>query len=94
MIKYRGYYIDGVIFSSKDQIDEFIKNSVFDKYKQFCRMFCSDKYTAKEKLAISVEMSVREKRLHEEFGVSLEELENIFEDVAKTVYIEKYFDEV
>ena len=83
MQKYRGYYIDGVVFSTRKEIDEFVKNSVLERYRQFCKMFCSDHYTAQEKMQISVEMSEREKCLHYEFGMSLEELENIFNEICE-----------
>ena len=79
MTKYRGYYIDGVVFKSMSEIDTFVKNSIIDKVKQFMGMFLSDHYTAEQKRAISDEITIREQRLQKEFGLTGAEIEEIEE---------------
>lgn len=39
MRKYRGYYIDGVIFHSEKEIDESIKRQAIDAYKNAVKIF-------------------------------------------------------
>ena len=39
MRKYKGYYIDKVIFSNEDEIDEFIKSEAIRAYKQSVELF-------------------------------------------------------
>ena len=39
MKKYRGYYIDHVIFHSEADIDSHIKNHAIEQYQMMCRMF-------------------------------------------------------
>ena len=79
MKRYRGYYIDGVVFKSMSEIDTFVKNSIIDKVKQFMGMFPSDSYTAEQKKAVSDEITIREQRLQTEFGMTATEIEAIEE---------------
>ena len=78
MTKYRGYYIDKVVFSSKSEIDAFVKQSIIDKIKQFNKMMMSSRYSDAEKIQLAGMISDRERRLHDEFEMSWEEVENIF----------------
>lgn len=39
MKQYKGYYIDGVYFNSKADIDEHIKAVTIESYKVACEMF-------------------------------------------------------
>lgn len=75
MTKYRGYYIDGVVFTSKEQIDEFVKKSIIDKARQFNDMLMSGKYDNNQMMKISDEISIREKRLHDEFHMDYDSIE-------------------
>lgn len=77
MRKYKGYYIDGVIFHNQYEIDNFIKNEIIHKIKVFYNMFSSDIYTGKEKMALSDEITQREIRLHDEFGLDWDEIEEL-----------------
>ena len=70
MKQYRGYYIDKVIFNSKEEIDAFIKKQTIEKYQQLCRMFAKD-----ASMALVAMMHPYETRLHDEFGLSYEEIE-------------------
>lgn len=70
MTKYKGYYIDQVIFNSKEEIDAFIKKQTIDKYKMLCKMFAEN--ASMELITI---MQPYEDRLHNEFGLSYEEIE-------------------
>ena len=80
MKKYKGYYIDGVVFKSKKDIDEFYKNNIISKIKVFHSLLFEmpeGHYSDKEKLMISDEITIREKRLHDEYNMSWEEIEMI-----------------
>ena len=41
-MKYKGYYIDHVIFNSKEDIDRFILNQAIEAYKMAVKMFMDD----------------------------------------------------
>lgn len=77
MKRYKGYYIDGVIFNSKEEIDTFLKNEIIKKIKMFSKMFESDRYTPAEKMAITREITCREKVLHDDYGMDWETIEMI-----------------
>lgn len=42
MRQYKGYYIDGIHFKNKEQVDEFIKDKAVESYKTACRLFLRD----------------------------------------------------
>lgn len=75
MTRYKGYYIDGVIFRTKQEIDDFIKNEIIRKIKIFYELFSSDRYSPAEKMSICKEISTREIRLHDEYGMEWDEIE-------------------
>ena len=77
MKRYKGYYIDGVIFSNKKEIDDFIKKTIIGKIKTFHDMLFSGRYSGGELIAISNEITIREKRLHDEYNMSWEDIEMI-----------------
>ena len=76
MMKYKGYYIDGVVFNSKEQIDNFVKSEVIRKARQFNEMLASGRYNAGQMLELADEITIREKRLHDEFNMNYDEIEN------------------
>ena len=78
MTKYRGYYIDKVTFSSKSEIDAYVKQSIIDKIKQFNKMMMSSRYSDAERIHLAGMITDYERRLHDEFGMSWEDVENIF----------------
>lgn len=71
MTKYKGYYIDGVTFSSKAEIDKFLKDVTINTYKMYCRMF-------EEKPSMELVYNFLTPcmdKLHNEYGLSYEEIE-------------------
>ena len=72
MKQYKGYYIDQVIFNNETEIDAFIKKQTIEKYQQLCKMFANDAC-----MALIVMMTPYEERLHNEFGLSYEEIEQL-----------------
>lgn len=70
MKQYRGYYIDHVIFNSKEEIDNFIKKQAVDHYTMLCTMFAD-----KPSMELSFMMSDRARELHDLHGMSYEEIE-------------------
>ena len=73
MTQYKGYYIDHIIFNSKADIDNFIKEQAIDRYKMMCRMFARE--DAGVELAIL--MSEQADLLHNKFGLDYNEIEEI-----------------
>lgn len=76
MTQYKGYYIDNVTFSSKKEIDVFIKENIIKHLIKLNSLMFSGRYTAKEKFNIAREMTDQEKILHDEYGMTWEEIEN------------------
>lgn len=71
-MKYRGYYIDHIVFNSKEDIDSFIKKQAIDHYKMLCAMFAN-----KPSMELSFMMSDRARELHDIHGMSYEEIETL-----------------
>ena len=78
MTQYKGYYIDHIIFNSKADIDNFIKEQAIDRYKMMCRMFADN-----STMELSIIMSEHADKLHNEFGMEYNEIENIEIEVFK-----------
>lgn len=72
MKQYKGYYIDKVSFNNKQEIDAFIKKQTIEKYQQLCKMFSNNSC-----MELIVMMTPYEEKLHNEFGLSYEEIEQI-----------------
>ena len=72
MKQYKGYYIDKVIFNNETEIDAFIKKQTIEKYQQLCKMFADNSC-----MELIVMMAPYEEKLHNEFGLSYEEIEQI-----------------
>ena len=72
MTKYRGYYIDNVVFNSKEEIDRFLKNQAIESYKKACKRFDEN-----PTMEMSVFCNKQADRLHNVFGLSYEEIEEI-----------------
>lgn len=77
MKKYKGYYIDGVVFKTEAEIDAYHKNSIIEKIRIFNEMLTNPRYNDAELIAITAEITLREKRLHDEYGMSWEDIEEI-----------------
>ena len=77
MVKYNGYYIDGVIFHNKQEIDNFIKDAIIDKIKVFNNMLLSGRYNAAEMHRICEDIHTRETVLHDTYGMAWEDIEMI-----------------
>ena len=71
MKKYRGYFIDGLVFKSEAEIDRFILDRSIREYRSACRMF--EKHPDIEH---SVYMSEIADLLHN-LGLSWDEIEQI-----------------
>ena len=79
MMKYRGYYIDHVVFRTKSDIDAFVKDQAIKHYKTLCKM--SSKNPSMELCAM---MRPVAHNLHDEFGLSYDEIEAIEIEAIKT----------
>lgn len=73
MTQYKGYYIDHIIFNSKTDIDNFIKEQAIDRYKMMCRMFAQEDAG----MELSIMMSEQADLLHNQFGLDYNEIEEI-----------------
>lgn len=78
MTQYKGYYIDHIVFNSKAEIDNHIKEKAIDRYKMMCRMFARD-----SSMELSILMSEQADRLHNQFGMDYNEIEAIEIEVFK-----------
>lgn len=70
MIKYKGYYIDGAVFKSKNDIDEHLKNLAIERYKKLSKMF-----SKKPSMELSSLLSDLSIKLHDEHKLSYNEIE-------------------
>lgn len=80
MRQYKGYYIDKVVFNNEAEIDEFIKNQAVERFMQLNRYF--EKHTT---LEASIACSKQADLLHNQFGFSYEELEEMEIEAIKSV---------
>ena len=78
MTSYKGYYIDHVSFNSKAEIDAFIKEQAIRGYQNACRVFYE-----KADMAIAAYMAEKEKQLHDVYGLTWEQIEEIEINVYK-----------
>lgn len=78
MTYYKGYYIDHVSFNSKAEIDAFIKEQAIRGYKNACRVFYE-----KSDMAIAAYMAEKEEQLHDVYGLTWEQIEEIEINVYK-----------
>ena len=72
MKQYKGYYIDKVIFHNEAEIEAFRKKQTIEKYQQLCKMFAEDSC-----MELIVMMTPYEEKLHNEFGLSYDEIEQL-----------------
>ena len=70
MKKYRGYYIDKVVFNSEAEIDAFIKQQAVEKFIKLNKIFANHMT-----MEASIACSEQANRLHNQFGFSWEEIE-------------------
>lgn len=72
MKQYRGYYIDHIYFNDKSEIDDFIKKQAIERFVMLNKMFSNH-----PSMELSVMCSEQADRLHNFFGFSYEELEEL-----------------
>lgn len=78
MTRYKGYYIDNAIFHSKKEIDEFIKNELIARIKKYNHLMMNAPechISAGYVHGCMEQITAAERKLHEEYGMSYEELE-------------------
>lgn len=72
MIKYKELYIDHIYYHRKEEIDEAIKQREIENYKMRCEIFAMHKT-----MEAGIFADEQAQKLHDEFGISWEELEQI-----------------
>lgn len=72
MTKYRGYYIDHVIFNSKAEIDDYLKQSAINTYRTACKLFAEQPCMEYAKYAAD-----KADALHTVHGLTWTEIEEI-----------------
>jgi hypothetical protein len=70
MKKYRGYYIDKIVFNNEAEIDAFIKKQEVDRFIKLNNIFASHMT-----MEASIACSEQADRLHNQFNFSWEEIE-------------------
>lgn len=69
---YKGYYIDGVTFKSEKEIDEFRKENAIERYGFLIKDFVRKSDNVINKIIVE-----HEERLHNVFGLSYKEIEEL-----------------
>lgn len=78
MKNYKGYYVDDFVFHSESEIDAFLKKQAVD-YFIWLNKYFSEHMTVEASVACSEQAD----RLHNEFGLSWEEIEEMeINDIA------------
>lgn len=72
MTQYKGYYIDHIYFHSKAEIDAYIKQKAVEEYQRRIRYFVD--HSTMEAFIFCDEQA---DRLHDIFGFSYEEIEEL-----------------
>lgn len=80
MRQYKGYYIDHVIFNSKEDIDIFLKNQAVEAFKRACRYFAQT-----HSLEASMYEDEKAEVLHNSFGFDWETIEQMEIEAYQTV---------
>ena len=80
MRKYKGYYIDKVIFNNEDEIDEFIKSEAIRAYKQSVELFVN-----RSTIENSIYCDDKAEILVNQFGFTWEQIEELEIQVMKSV---------
>ena len=80
MINYKGYYIDGVHFTNKEDIDKFLETQALNSYKTALKIF-----SQRGTMEASVYATEKAEYLHKYFGYDWNTLEEIEIDVFKSV---------
>lgn len=80
MTQYRGYYIDKVIFNNKTDIDNFIKDQAVERFKKLNKYFAEDPC-----MEVSAMCTDQARYLHENYGFSYEELEEMEIEALKEI---------
>lgn len=80
MRKYKGYYIDKVIFNNESDIDEFIKSQAIRAYKQAIEMFVN-----RHTMANSMYCDEKAEILVNQFGFTWEQVEELEIQVMQSI---------
>ena len=80
MRKYKGYYIDKVIFSNEDEIDGFIKSEAIRAYKKSVELFVNQ-----STIENSIYCDDKAEILVNQFGFTWEQIEELEIQVMKSV---------
>lgn len=80
MKKYMGYYIDGVIFTSKQDIDNFLKETAIKQFKTAVELFAEH-----PSIEASMWQTEKAERLVDAYGYTWEQVEEIEISVLKTI---------
>ena len=70
MKEYKGYYIDGAIFKTKEDIDAFLKKQAIKAHRIACEMFAIH-----PDMEHSIYASEKADILNKQFGMNWEEIE-------------------
>lgn len=80
MKQYKGYYIDNVIFNSEEEIDNFLKAKAVERFKAFTALFSHNSC-----MEYSIACSEQADVLHDQFGFSWDEIEQMEIEAFKSI---------
>lgn len=78
MTQYKGYFIDHIIFNSKQDIDNHIEKMAVEAYKKACWLFNKDR-----SMEASIYADEKAEYLVEHFGYTWDQIEAIEIEVLK-----------
>lgn len=70
MKQYKGYYIDGVFFNSKQDIDKFLEKTAVESFMKACKYFADH-----PSMEASIYSSEKAEYLVDQFGYTWEQIE-------------------
>ena len=76
MRKYKGYYIDGAIFNSKEEIDSFLKKQAVDNFKLLTSLFAE-----MPNVANAIAADETSQHLINKYGFTWEQVEELENEV-------------
>lgn len=78
VIKYKNYYIDGVAFRNKAEVDAWLKETAVERFKKLHRWFAE-----RPDIAMGIICSEQAELLHNTYGFEWDEIERLEIEVYK-----------
>lgn len=80
MKRYKGYYIDGVVFNNEAEIDKYLEEKIMELFINACKMFISNPC-----METSIHCSKLSMELANKYGYTMDELEDVEMEVLISI---------